>query len=72
MEEKLLSEEFSEIDNDEDEEDDEDVFSDDMVNALLESIARQIEAKTGDAKSAQIVRDSKLPSREIHYVREED
>jgi hypothetical protein len=76
MEEKWFSEEISELvdDDDEEYEEDEDLasFLQVMINAYLELIARLIESKTGDRKAVQIVRDSKLPVTEIHYIREED
>ena len=40
-------------------------------NLTLELIARLIEAVTGDKVAAKIVRDAKLPVREIRYVAEE-
>ena len=58
---KIIDEENPDSD-DEDNDKDEGVFHEDLVNALLESIARQIEAATGDAKAAQIVRDAKTDS----------
>ena len=80
MDEKWLNEEISGLVNEEedeedaeyeeDEEEEQDSFLREMINVCLELIARQIEVETGDAKAAQIVRDSKLPMREIHYLKE--
>ena len=78
MDEKWLNEEISGLVNEEEDEEDAEYeeeeeqgsFLQEMINVRLELIARQIEMETGDAKAAQIVRDSKLPMREIHYLKE--
>ncbi|MBQ3860592.1 MAG: hypothetical protein II779_08685 [Clostridia bacterium] len=78
MDEKWLNEEISGLVNEEEDEEDAEYeeeeeqgsFLQEMINVCLELIARQIEMETGDAKAAQIVRDSKLPMREIHYLKE--
>ena len=75
---RIIEEEIPESDDEEDEDDEEDdeednqgSFMREMINLCLELIAKQIEIETGDAKAAEIVRDSKLPAREIHSLRDE-